>query len=56
MERILGNATVQFGLLDYNNLWSRILLQLSAIFKGRNHEDRNMISSQTLKLKSEGEP
>jgi hypothetical protein len=56
MERILGNTAVEFGLLDYNTAWSRSLLQLSSKFKGHNDEERNTISSQTLKLKSEGEP
>jgi len=44
MERILGNTTVEFRLLDYNTAWSRSLLQLSSRFKGHNNEDRNMIS------------
>jgi len=31
MERILGNTTVEFGLLDYNTAWSRSFLQISTM-------------------------
>jgi len=46
-ERILGNTTVEFDLLDYNTTWSLSLLQLSRKFKDHNDEERNTISSHT---------